>query len=147
MQIKSKRRDFFLTKQKVQVGDILLIQDCKDNGKPIGKHSFVVINNVSGQIESMTYDFVCNVMSSFKNIEQKERKLNYPGNIEIKYTDQNVINSNQKDGFIKTDQLYFFDENITDFSIIGSINEEFMEKLFEFIKNLDDFKIILDNLK
>lgn len=54
-----------------QVGNIIVIKQYKDRGKIISKHSFVVISEDNGKIEGIPYDFVANVMSSFKNDKQK----------------------------------------------------------------------------
>ena len=62
-----------------QVGDIILVDHYSDNGKTLSKHSFVVIDDNNGTIEGMSYDMICNVLSSFKSEEQKRRKLSYPG--------------------------------------------------------------------
>lgn len=61
----------------------------------------IVVNN---------YDIICNVMSSFKNEEQRRKKLSYPGNFPITHNDSAVINGNEKDGYIKAEQLYYFNK-------------------------------------
>ena len=92
----------------VNVGDIILINQYRDGDNVIVKHSFVVINNQNGEIQGLNYDFICNVMSSFRNESHEADKIKYDGNFPIMYEESNVINSNCKDGYIKADQFYFF---------------------------------------
>ncbi len=48
-----------------QVGDIIVVNEYKSQGRTLKQHSFVVINTDGGQIQGLDYDVVCNVMSSF----------------------------------------------------------------------------------
>lgn len=51
-----------------KLGDIIVVNRyVGDDGKNINKHSFVVINDKPGFIEGLHYDFISNVMSSFKS--------------------------------------------------------------------------------
>lgn len=47
------------------VGDIIVVNGYNDNGKTIGRHSFVVLNDDAGKIQGLDYDIICNVMSSY----------------------------------------------------------------------------------
>lgn len=71
------------------------------------RHSFVVVDDKDGEIQGLPYDMVCNVFSSFKNDEQRKRKLSYPGNFPLANEDTVTVPDNGKSGYIKTDQLYF----------------------------------------
>lgn len=62
------------------IGDIILINNYNDNGKILHRHSFVVIDDEGGEIMGLPYDFVANVLSSFKDNIQRQRKLSYDGN-------------------------------------------------------------------
>lgn len=131
-----------------QIGDIILIRRYKDNEKNLNKHSFVVIDDEEGEIEGVPYDFICNVMSSFKTEEQKEWKLTkYPGNFPIALDDRDVENDNGKEGYIKTDQLYYFKKEFLDYKVIGSLKPEIFNLVLEFIEE-SDFEIydVVDNL-
>ncbi len=70
-----------------KVGDIIIIDSYKDHNKTISKHSFIVISDEGGKIEGCSYDFIANVLSSFKSDAQKERKLSYPVNFPITHDD------------------------------------------------------------
>lgn len=129
------------------VGDIILVDDYVHNGVQIGKHSFVVLSIESGQIEGMEYNLMCNVMSSFKNQQQKQHKLSYPGNFPVEIGDRFVANDNNREGYIKADQLYFLDTNNLNFKVIGSLESDFFNLLLDFIENLTtEIEYITDNL-
>ncbi len=51
-----------------KVGDIILVHDYISNGVPLQKHSFIVIDDHNGEIRGLEYDWICNVLSSIKNI-------------------------------------------------------------------------------
>ena len=130
------------------VGDIIVINDYYDNGKKINKHSFVILNDAEGKIQGLDYNIVCNVMSSFKNKEQRAKKLKYPGNFPITYNDVDITSGNNKEGYIKAEQFYYFDKEKIDYFVIGSMNEEAFNTLTGFIMELNiDIKHIIDNLE
>ncbi|MGF7018785.1 protein associated with RNAse G/E [Lachnospiraceae bacterium PF1-21] len=130
-----------------KIGDIICIESYKSNGVEVGRHSFVVIEDEDGQIEGISYDIVCNVMSSFKNEEQKARKLRYPGNYALSSVDTVTNPDNNKDGYLKTDQLYFFIKDKIQYNVIGNVKPEIMEKILAFIQDSEfEIEIIADNL-
>lgn len=130
-----------------KIGDIILVDNYKDNGRNLNKHSFIVIEDENGTIEGVPYDFICNVMSSFKNDEQKLRKLRYPGNFPISHNDTVTDPHNNRDGFVKTDQLYYFKKDNINFKVIGNVIPEVLDMIFDFIENSDfEFSHIIDNL-
>jgi len=129
------------------VADIILVESYQHNGNDLKRHSFVVLNNDAGTIEGLNYDFVCNVLSSFKNEQQKTKKLKYPGNFEITHADSSVVGGNTKDGFVKAEQLYYFDSQKIDFSIIGKMNADIFNRLVKFIEDLEvPLEHVIDNL-
>jgi len=125
------------------VGDIILIESYKHGKISLSRHSFVVLSVDAGTIEGLHYDFVCNVLSSFKNEEQRAKKLSYPGNFELTHKDSKVEDGNKKSGFVKSDQLYYFNNQKIDYTIIGNLHPDALGRLFEFIKNL---KVPVDDL-
>lgn len=130
-----------------QVGDIIVVQKYKSRGQTIDRHSFVVIIDEQDEINGIPYDLVCNVMSSFKNDAQKERKMKYTGNFPIGIEDRAVENGNKKEGYIKADQLYYFRKKEIDYKVIGNLKPEIFNALMEFIYN-SDFGVedIIDNI-
>ena len=67
-----------------KLGDIIVVNKyIGEDGKEIGKHSFIVIDDNPDCIRGLDYSHVTTVISSFKNEEQRKRKLNYKENLEI----------------------------------------------------------------
>jgi hypothetical protein len=131
---------------EVEVGDIILIANYKDGDINLSKHSFVVIEAEGGQIQGLEYDVICNVLSSFKDEEQRKKKLGYPGNFEISHEDRNVPGGNDKDGYIKAEQFYFFKLDKIDYRVIGKLNDDVLNNLLLFIAGLKSIKMVVDNL-
>lgn len=127
--------------------DIILVSNYISQGNFIGKHPFVVIEDNGGKIQGVSFDMICNAMSSFSSEEQRARKLSYPGNFPITAEEKNVPGGHSLDGYIKADQLYYFDKNKISYRVIGSLEPDTFNSLIEFIQN-SDFPIeqITDNL-
>lgn len=121
--------------------DLILVEKYESTGASVGRHTFVVIDDSNGEIQGVSYDIVCNVLSSFKDEEQRKRKLSYPGNFPITASDTSVKEGNSKEGYIKADQFYYFKKEMIDYQVIGSINEEKFNLLMQFI-NDGNFDII-----
>lgn len=106
-------------------GDIILIKEYKDGENVLSRHSFVVIDDEGGRVCGLDYDFVALVMSSFKDEQQRKRKLEYPGNFEITAADKQMQSwANGKDGYIKAEQFYYFEKPKLNFRVIGSLTED-----------------------
>jgi len=131
---------------QVNVGDIILVKNYADSGKNLSRHSFVVISVDSGEVKGLEYDVICNVLSSFKDDEQRKRKMKYPGNFEVSNADSSVAGGNKKDGYIKAEQFYLFKLDKIDYSVIGTLNTDVLKSLLIFIASLDSVKFIADNL-
>ena len=130
------------------LGDIVVIDKyVGDDGKILNRHSFVVINDKPGFIEGLNYDFVCNVMSSFKSEKQRMRKLRFEENIEI--TGNKIISNikkNNRNGYIKADQLFFFDKNKIDYYVLGHISNELLNELMLIIMSLSKNNMLKYNI-
>lgn len=131
-----------------KVGDIILVDKYNSDGRTLQKHSFIVLSDENGEIKGLSYDIICNVMSSFKNEEQKKKKLGFPGNFPITHDDSIVQNGNAIDGYVKTEQLYYFNKLKLTYKVIGSIRDDIFELILEFIE--EELKVpmqhILENL-
>ena len=131
-----------------KIGDIILVNSYKNEGVTIGKHSFVVISDEGGIIQGYSYDFIANVLSSFKSEEQKKKKLSYAENYLVNHNDTITNPHNKKDGFAKVDQLYFFNKDKLSYKVIGYMKEDVFEEMMNYILELDkEFKTITENLK
>lgn len=130
-----------------KLGDIIVVNNyIGDDGKLINKHSFVVINDKPGFIEGLQYDLVTNVMSSFKSEEQRMKKLKFEENVEI-VSEQIIsdIPTNNKSGFIKADQLIYFDKKKIDYYVLGRISEELLDELAMIIVSLSKKGVLKNN--
>ena len=131
-----------------KIGDIIIVRKYKDHRKTISSHSFVVINDENGEIQGLPYDFVANVLSSFKDETQKQRKMSYPGNFPIVSDDTITDPHNDRNGFVKSDQWYYFDKNKISYEVIGYMKPDIFDLLLEYIEESDfEFSDIIDNLK
>ena len=130
-----------------KVGDIILVTEYASEGVNLTRHSFVVLSDEAGKIQGLDYDIVCNVISSFKSEEQKQKKLKFPGNFPIKAEDKNIPNSRLNvDGYIKAEQFYYFSKEKTNYIVIGELSKVVFNVLIEFIQGLDSIQEIIDNL-
>ena len=104
-------------------GDIIIIKNFKDElGSNVDKHSFIVIDNKKY--------ITSNMMCSFHDDSQKEKKLKYYGNYEI---DSSLIigkSINTKNGYLKIDKLYYFDKNKTNYKVIAHIDIKLLNKIY-----------------
>ncbi len=133
-----------------KIGDIILVDEYASQGHVLTRHSFVVINDEEGEMEGLRVDFTSLVMSSFKNKDQKARKLKYPGNFPIPEGGSIVPSGNNREGYIKADQIYYFNKNKVSYRVIGYVTEDVFESLREFMEDLPAkgvlFEHITDNL-
>ncbi len=83
-------------------------------------------------------------MSSFHNKKHKVKKMKYPGNFPLVPDDQDIIGkSNEKSGYVKTDQFYYFNKNNIQYRVIGCVNETVFELILDFI---EEIKLPIDNI-
>ncbi len=131
-----------------KVGDIIVVNECKRDDRNIGRHSFVVLDTNQGEIQGLSFDLVCNIMSSLegKGEEYKKKKLSYPENMPYEPSEENIINGHGKEGFIKAGVLFYFDRNKTDFFVIGNIEIDLYLRLLDYINKCGDIVHVIDNL-
>ena len=130
-----------------RVGDIIVINNYISHGVTLSRHSFVVLGTENGQIQGLDYDLVCNVMSSFHSEEHRGKKLEYKGNLEYTPSDQVVEHGNNKRGFIKADQIYYFNSDTIDYYVIGNITPGLFNAILELAQQLESVEHITDNLR
>ncbi len=117
-----------------KIGDIILINNFKVDGMTIPRHSFIVIEDSNGQINGLPYDFISVIMTSIKNNSQEFHKLGFPGNFYLDNSETNTNPNNGKDSIVMTDIFYYFNKNKITYQNIGSINNDILEILFDFIE-------------
>lgn len=122
-----------------KIGDIVVIKNyVSENGKNIGVHSFIVIDDSNGKIRGLSYDFVATVISSFKNKVHKKKKLNYEENLEIK--NSHLMNNQKlkKASYVKIDKIFYFDKNNIDYYVLGKISNEYLVKILNLVSVLSE---------
>lgn len=134
-----------------KLGDIIVVKEFKDKtGILVPKHSFVVINDEEDYVEGLKYDFVANIMCSFHNEEHKNKKLKYEENFPIKEQLISGKKINNKSGYIKADQLYYFDKNLIEYQVIAHMEAELLDELVQLILVLNEkglLKNVISNLE
>lgn len=121
-----------------RVGDIIVVKEFKDrNGTVVPKHSFVVISDEAGVIESYSYDFISNIMCSFHSENHKKRKLKIKSNLEIVPNKIKGRNVNNKSGYIRADDLFYFKKDKIDYKVIGRLSDDMLDKLIKLIIKLN----------
>lgn len=129
-----------------KLGDIIVVKEFRDkDGAIVPKHSFVVINDEPDYVEGLRYDFVSNIMCSFHSEKQKNRKLKFVENFPIKEDLISGKNINNKTGYIKADQLFYFDKKLIEYKVIAHIDEELLDELVQLILYLNE-KGLLKNI-
>ena len=134
-----------------KLGDIIVVKEFKDKtGILVPKHSFVVINDEEDYVEGLKYDFVANIMCSFHNEDHKNKKLKYEENFPIKEQLISGKKINNKSGYIKADQLYYFDKNLIEYQVIAHMEAELLDELVQLILVLNEkglLKNVISNLE
>ena len=122
-----------------KLGDIIVVKEFKDaSGKLVPKHSFVVINDEPDFIEGFAYDFISKVMCSFHDEKHKEHKLSIKSNLEIKPSQIKGAKLNDKGGYIRADDLFYFKKNKIEYKVIAHIDDELLDELVQLIIKLYD---------
>ena len=115
-----------------RLGDIILVQRYQgEDGRLLRHHPFIVIDDNGGEIEGLPFDFTCSVMSSFKDEIQRRKKLTYKENMEI-----TVEDGADKDGFIKADQIHYFNKENIEYMVVGTVTPELFNDLIDLIAEL-----------
>lgn len=132
-----------------KMGDIIIVNKyIGDDGKKIGKHSFVVINDEGGTISGLDYTMVASAISSFKNEEHRKKKLKYQGNMELPIDAMSEANF-RKSSYIKADKAFYFDKNKLDYYVFATLKDEYMDELLRLVLKLakeGKLEQIIDNL-
>jgi len=132
-----------------KAGDIIVVDKyIGEDGKDIGKHSFIVVDDNADIIKGIPYTFVTNVISSFKNEKHRERKLNFRENLEIIEFEKNGRKRKlKKDSYIKADQLIYFNKSKINYYVLGKISDELFDKLVLLIMTLNKKGKLKNNVR
>lgn len=122
-----------------KLGDIIVIKDFRNEyGEIVPKHSFVVINDEPDYVEGFKFDFVSNMLCSFHDKKHKQKKLKYKQNLAIKEEKISGENINDKEGYIKADQLYYFDKSNIEYKVLAHVDADLLDELVQLILELKD---------
>lgn len=126
-----------------KLGDIIVINKFKNEyGIIIPKHSFVVINDKPNYIEGFRYDFISNMLCSFHNENHKRKKLKYKENLPVKEQRIKGKKINNKEGYIKADQLYYFDKNKIEYKLLAHMDKKLLNELIKLIIDLQKLGLL-----
>ena len=132
-----------------KLGDIIVINNyIGDDNKQINQHSFIVVSDEKGTIAGLEYSMVTSVISSFKNDEQRQKKLKHEENMELPLNSMNEKNF-KKLSYVKADKVFYFNKNKIDYYIIASLKDEYLDELLKLILKLASkgkLSQIIDNL-
>lgn len=122
-----------------KLGDIIVVKEFKNEyGDIVPKHSFVIINDEEDYVEGFRYDFVSNMLCSFHDEDHKKKKLKYEQNLPVREEKISGENINNKEGFIKADQLYYFNKNKIQYKVLAHIDPELLDELVQLILKLKE---------
>ena len=123
-----------------EVGDIILIHSFYDSSNRLNTaHPFIILRTNKGIIEGIPFDFVGNLLGTFKDEKQKQRKLNYEGNLGI-----NASDGVKRNGYIVVEQLYYFNKAIN-FVKVGTVTKEVIAEISLKLIELEKKKLIINN--
>lgn len=121
-----------------KIGDIILVYNPKRFKKPIGMHSFVVLDDNHGTIRGMDFDFIGLIMSSMDTDDKREKLMKYDANFPITPDEQDIDDGgNGKPSCIKAEQFYYFNKDKIKYKVLGRLDEEIFNLLIEFIQELN----------
>ena len=133
-----------------KLGDIIVVNAFKNEfGEIVKKHSFVVINDEENSIEGLNYDFIANMLCSFHDDKHKSKKLRFKENLEITENNISSEKANDKTGYIKSDQLYYFNKEKIKYYVLGQLNPDLLDELLQLILVLNNegkLKLVTTNL-
>ena len=76
------------------------------------------------------------MLCSFHDDKHRKKKLSYKENMLILNNDITIKNGNDLEGFIKADQLYYFNKKNIKYYIVGNINPDVLNRLFMLVMTL-----------
>lgn len=68
-------------------------------------------------------------MCSFHDEKHKKHKLRMKSNVEINNNDVIGENTNNKGGYIRTDELFYFDKKKIQYKVIARVQDNLLNKL------------------
>lgn len=116
-----------------QVGDVISIKNYKDQREATYPHAFVVISVEPDKLNQIPYNLTCTAISAFKDENHRIRKMESPGNFPFNLDEHDVEAGKSNAGYIKADQLFYFQSEMIDKNVIGKLEPEKFNALISFI--------------
>ena len=79
--------------------------------------------------------------------KQRIKKLRYKENLEICSEDIISLTKNGKNGYIKDDQLYYFDKNKLDYYVFAKVDLQLLDELIKLVMQLSIEEKLKINIK
>ena len=140
-----------------KIGDILVVYNPAVDNKPIGQHSFIVLDDTNGIVSVFEYDFISLLLTSYRNGDEirKEKLSNREGNLHIakddKLFDDDKHKKDNRNSFVEADNLFYFSKEKISFKKIGELAPDVFNIIIDFIHELNErgikFNQITDKAK
>ena len=76
-------------------------------------------------------------MCSFHSENHKKRKLKIKSNLEIVSNKIKGRNVNNKNGYIRADDLFYFKKDKIEYKVIGRLSDDMLDKLIKLVISLN----------
>ena len=135
-----------------KIGDILLIYNAHNQGRVVGMHPFIVLDDTNGVVHGIySYDFIGLLLTSADTEERKKWLRAIEGNFPIAQDDKIMDNGKSHDNrysYVEADHFFYFDKSKIKYMHIGTIDPDIYNLITEFIQELNErgitFKQIVD---
>lgn len=135
-----------------EIGDLIVVYNPKANHRPIGKHTFVVLDDTNGIVSGMfEYDFISLLLTSYAD-DDKDRhdKLQtYEGNMHISKDDKIITdpqNDYNKNSYVQANNFFYFEKSKIAYRKIGRIETDVFNLIIEFIQELNSQGISINRI-
>ena len=129
-----------------KIGDIVLIGPFKNrDGKLVGPHPFVVLDNQMGIIQGYDFDLIATMLSSIKSDEQIKKIKKYSSNIII-----SKKHGTKENSFTAINEVYYFMQDKHVLKKLGTLDNKIIEKIYDELAKLyekNKIAYITENIK
>ena len=124
-----------------KIGDILVVRNPVVDHKPIGQHSFIVLDDRNGIVSVFEYDFISLLLTSYEDENRREKLSSKEGNLPIakddKSFDDDKYRKNNRNSFVEADNLFYFSKEKISFKKIGELSPDIFNIIIDFINELN----------
>lgn len=127
-----------------KIGDLIVVYNPKVRHKPIGKHTFIVLDDTNGIVTGMyEYDFISLLLTSYSDndIDRKEKlhskTSNFPIAKDDKVYDKDTTDSTSRNSYVVANDFFYFHKSKISYRKIGSVTPDIYNLITEFINDLN----------